>query len=94
MRMINMNKTCCYKTCRPLAAGMMSALALLLAGCADTQEPIEVTGIPVPIEIQEASITAEVETRASDVKNLEQGSIGLYRTTDNDYAAIDNIPYS
>lgn len=94
MRMINMNKTCCYKTCRPLAAGMMSALALLLAGCADTREPIEVTGIPVPIEIQEASITAEVETRASDVKNLEQGSIGLYRTTDNDYAAIDNIPYS
>lgn len=94
MRMINMNKTCCYKTCRPLVAGMMSALALLLAGCADTREPIEVTGIPVPIEIQEASITAEVETRASDVKNLEQGSIGLYRTTDNAYAAIDNIPYS
>ena len=92
--MINMNKTCCYKTCRPLVAGMMSALALLLAGCADTREPIEVTGIPVPIEIQEASITAEVETRASDVKNLEQGSIGLYRTTDNAYAAIDNIPYS
>lgn len=89
-----MNKTCCYKTCRPLVAGMMSALALLLAGCADTREPIEVTGIPVPIEIQEASITAEVETRASDVKNLEQGSIGLYRTTDNAYAAIDNIPYS
>lgn len=77
-----------------MAATMAAGILLLLAGCSDTQEPIEVDGFPVPVEIETASLTGEVETRASDVKNLEQGSIGLYRTKDNDYAAIDNTPYS
>lgn len=78
----------------PLAAAMAAGMMLFLAGCSDTQGPVEITGFSVPVEIQAASIAAEVETRASDVKNLEQGSIGLCRTADNDYAPLDNIPYS
>lgn len=77
-----------------MAATVAAGILLFLAGCSDTQEPIEVDGFPVPVEIETASLTGEVETRASDVKNLEQGSIGLYRTADNDYAPIDNTPYS
>lgn len=77
-----------------MAASLTAGILLLLAGCSDTQEPIEVDGFPVPVEIETASLTGEVETRAADVKNLEQGSIGLYRTAENDYAAIDNTPYS
>lgn len=77
-----------------MAASLAAGILLLLAGCSDTQEPIEVDGFPVPVEIETASLTGEVETRAADVKNLEQGSIGLYRTAENDYAAIDNTPYS
>ena len=75
-------------------AATMAGCILLLAGCSDMQEPIEVVGFPVPVEIETACITGEVETRAADEKNLEQGSIGLYRTAGNDYAPIDNIPYS
>ena len=63
----------------PLAAAMAAGMMLFLAGCSDTQGPVEITGFSVPVEIQAASIAAEVETRASDVKNLEQGSIGLCR---------------
>lgn len=77
-----------------MAASLTAGILLLLAGCSDTQEPIEVDGFPVPVEIETASLTGEVETRAADVINLEQGSIGLYRTAENDYAPIDNTPYS
>lgn len=81
------------RTMKGLPEVMASLLMLLLPGCSETQEP-ETAGISVPVEIQAASITAEVETRASDVKNLEQGSVGLYRTADNDYIPLDNLPYS
>lgn len=77
-----------------MAATVAAGILLFLAGCSDMQEPIEVDGFPVPVEIETASLTGEVETRTSDVKKLEQGSIGLYRTAENDYAAIDNTPYS
>lgn len=83
-----------YTPSASVAATVAAGMILLLAGCSETPEPVEVVGFPLPIEIETARLAGEVETRASDVKDLKQGAIGLFRTTVNGYDAIDNTPYS
>lgn len=83
-----------YNPSASVAATVAAGMILLLAGCSETPEPVEVVGFPLPIEIETARLAGEVETRASDVKDLTKGAIiGLYRTTVNGYDALDNIPY-
>lgn len=83
-----------YNPSASVAATVAAGMILLLAGCSETPEPVELVGFPLPVEIETARLAGEVETRASDVKDLKQGAIGLFRTTDNGYDAIDNTPYS
>lgn len=83
-----------YTPSASVAATVAAGMILLLAGCSETPEPVELVGFPLPVEIETARLAGEVETRASNVKDLKQGAIGLFRTTDNGYAAIDNTPYS
>lgn len=73
-----------------IALVMLWAVAVVVAGCSNDIETLPTVEGEVPLQITDGAISAEVQTRAT----LSSGSIGIFRTTTNNYSALYNVQYT